>query len=637
MRRVTSERKPPSTPPLLSVADDVDALIEATTPEQIERIVSAWTKRADEEATALLAPVRALVERGGSVDEALAAMHAILLEQSTEMQRVKMQGRLATRLRFGKTSEKLDSDELKQAYLAFEGQPGPDGKVPEDPPVPAPDPAAADADAELTEALAPSETASNATTPGAPADSSSRDAVSSASDSTGAQQKKRRGGGRRALNEALRRIETPVRVPDADRPCILCGRERTCVDHREHVRIEYVPAHVELHVEVREVLACLPCRKDMSAAPRAEPKRKVRAAPSLLGEMLILKCDDALPLHRVREQLMRIGFDPPMSTLSRWWDYVTKLLGPLADVVIGRLLADEYLGVDDTGLLYLKPTDKGKKRPGAKGHLWCFVGQGPLVGFRFTQTWDADEIAVHLRLAEGFVQGDGYAGYGSEVGPDGDKHKLIPDDHRLGCMMHARRPFHELVTAKDVRANPALLLFQAIYKLEAEYRERGLDHEARGRERLTRSLPLFDKLSAWAHQLEGRLRPKDPLAKAVGYFINQEPYLRRCFTDGRFELDTSRVERAIREVAIGRKNFVLTGSPEGAERLATAYTVIESARRALGTERLRPYLIDVITKLESGWPLADLHALLPLEWAETKAREEATADSVAASSASGGA
>ena len=260
MRRVTtSEREPPLTPKQLSIADEVDALNEATTPEQIERIVSAWTKRADQEATALLKPVRALVEAGGTVAEAFAAMHAILLEQSVEMQRLTMRDRLSTRLRFGKTSEKLDSDELKQAYLAFDGQPGPDGQVPVGPAVPAPDPAAADVDAELAEALAPSETASNLATPDAQADSSTPEAASTSSAAAGAQ-KKGRGGGRRALNEALRRIETPVRVLDADRPCVLCGRERTCVGHREHVNIEYVPAHVELHVEVREVLACLPVR-----------------------------------------------------------------------------------------------------------------------------------------------------------------------------------------------------------------------------------------------------------------------------------------------------------------------------------------------------------------------------------------
>src|SRR5690606_28329428 len=135
---------------------------------------------------------------------------------------------------------------------AFEGQSGPDGQVPEHPAVPAPDPAAAEGDAELDQTLALSETTSSVAAD-AQAASSTADGAPMTSDAADTQ-KKRRGGGRRALNEALLRIETAVRVPDADRPCVLCGRERTCVGHREHVNIEYVPAHVELHVEVREVL-----------------------------------------------------------------------------------------------------------------------------------------------------------------------------------------------------------------------------------------------------------------------------------------------------------------------------------------------------------------------------------------------
>lgn len=603
--------------------DEVDALLAAATPEQIERIVSAWTRRAEKEADNLLAPVHALA-RDGKLDLSgvLAAIRPILVEQSLELQRVKMRERLSKRLRFGKTSEKLNADELVQAYLDFDGVPGEDGKIPEPVPVPTPDAREAEVEEDAAVALGLGDVVSN----DAPT-SENVSAQPSASDQKTTDKPKRHGGGgRRALAEQLRKIETPVRVPDQERPCALCGVERTCVGHRQNVRLEYVPGHVEAHIEVREVLACIPCRKDMGTAARVEPKRKVRAAPSLLAEFLILKCDDALPLHRVREQLIRLGLDLPMSTLGRWWDYVTKLLGPLADVVIGRLLAQNYIGVDDTGLLYLKPTNKGKQRPGAKGHLWCFVGQGPLVGFRFTKTWDAEEIATHLVLADGYVQGDGYAGYGSDVQIGDDKRQLIPDAMRLGCLMHARRPFHELVAAKDVRANPALLLLQSIYKLEAEYRERGLDHAERGRERLARSLPLFDKLAQWVHGVHARLRPKDPLAKATGYFINQEPFLRRCFLDGRFELDNGRVERAIREIAIGRKNFVLTGSPDAAARLATAYTVIESARRALGTERLRPYLIDVIAKLEAGFPLADLHALLPDAWGANQAAQQTAGD-----------
>jgi transposase len=604
-----SKRRPPP--------DEVDALLAAATPEQIERIVSAWTRRAEQEADNILAPVSALVREGKlELDDALAAMRSILVEQALELQRVKMQARLSKRLQFGKASEKLDSDKLAQAYLDFDGAPDADGNVPDPPPVPTPDAGEAEVEEDAASALGLDDAASDASP-----------AVPEAPDTQTPDEPKRHGGGgRRPLAEHLRKIETPVRVPDAERPCALCGLERTCVGHRQNVRLEYVPGHVEAHIEKREVLACIPCRKDMSTAPRLELKRKVRAAPSLLAEFLILKCDDALPLHRVREQLIRLGLDLPKSTLGRWWDYVTALLGPLADVVMGRLLAQDYIGVDDTGLLYLKPQNQGKQRPGAKGHLWCFVGQGPLVGFRFTKTWDAEEIATHLMLADGFVQGDGYAGYGSVVEVHDDKRQLIPDDMRLGCLVHARRPFHELVAAKDVRANPALLLFQSIYKLEADYRARGLDHAERGRERIARSLPLFDKLAQWIRGVHPRLRPKDPLGKATTYFINQEPYLRRCFLDGRFELDNSRVERAIREVAIGRKNFVLTGSPEAAERLATAYTVIESARRALGTERLRPYLIDVITKLENGFPLADLHSLLPDAWADHQAAQQAASN-----------
>lgn len=612
--------KPPSesTPELLSTRDEIDELIEATTPEQIERIVSAWTRRAEEDAEKMLAPVQALAS-SGDMAAALAAMKAILVEQSMELQQSRMRDRLSKRLRFGKRSEKLDAQELEQAYLAFVGGWQADGPVPAVLNVPTPDAVATEIETETVAEL------------GLDAELSTNEAEAlppaGAPDSKPTTEKvKRPGGGRRAFADTLRRIENVLRVPDAERPCVLCGRERKCVGHRRCVRLEYVPGHVEAHVEAREILACVPCRKDMDVAPREELKRKVRAAPSLLAEFLILKCDDALPLHRVREQLIRLGLDVPMSTLSRWWDYVTTLLGPLADVIVGRLLAVGYLGVDDTGLLYLDPSDKGKKRPGKKGHLWCFVGQGPLVGFRFTRTWNADEIATHLVLADGFVQGDAYAGYGAEVEAKGERRKLVRDDRRLGCFIHARRPFHELVAAKDVRANPALLLFQSIYKLEAEYRERGLDHAARGQERLARSLPLFDKLAAWVHQIEPRLRPKDPLAKAIHYFINQEPFLRRCLTDGRFELDTSRVERAIREVAIGRKNFVLSGSPAGAERLATAYTVIESARRALGTDRLRPYLIDVITKLERGHPLADLNDLMPTTWPVSQSAQELTAD-----------
>lgn len=566
------------------------------TPEALEVLVSGWTKTAKLEAEAMLVPITKLLESGNSA-AAIQAMVHLLTEQNIELRRVNELRLLSARLCFGKQSEKLSADQLAIDFAAFGGLLDAAGFAPTNPTLPTPDPSAADLDEPDPQAA--NEPESNAPPVYGP-------------------KKKHGGGGRRPLPKDLKRVENFVKVPEAERACAICGGERTCVTHVEHLRLAYVPGHLEVHVEIREIIACTPCRSDMSTAPRDAVTARVRAAPSLLAEAMIMKCDDALPMHRFREQLLRDGVDIPPSTLGRWWDYVTKLVGPLADVILGRILADESIGVDDTGLLFLDPSEGGKKRPAHKGHLWCFVGQQSLVGFRFTRTWQADDIATHLGLAEGFVQGDAYAGYGKDVDIGGGKRPLVHPDRRLGCMTHARRPFHDLVVLKDSRAIVPLGLFREIYALEKEYRDRELDAGARGRERAARSIPLFEKLAAWVHQVHPRLRPKDPLASATGYFLNQEPYLRRCFTDGRFEIDTSRVERAIREVALGRKNFILTGSAAGGGRLASAYTVIESARRTLGTERVREYLIDVITRIENGLPLVELHDLVPDVWLAKK-------------------
>ena len=566
------------------------------TAEALEALVSGWTKAAKLEAEAMLVPITKLFESGNSAAAMQAIVH-LLTEQNIEIRRINELRLLAARLCFGKQSEKLSLHQLAIDFAAFGGVLDAAGLAPANPALPTPDPSGADIDEADTESP-------GALNPNVPP--------------VYGPKKKHGGGGRRPFPKDLKRVENLIRIPDAERACEICGLERTCMTHVEHVRLAYVPGHLEAHVEIREVVSCSPCRMDASTAPREAVKAQVRAAPSLLAEAMIMKCDDALPMHRFREQLLRLGIDLAPSTLGRWWDYVTKLLGPLADVIVGRILADESIGVDDTGLLYLDPSEGGKKRPARKGHLWCFVGLKSLVGFRFTRTWTADDIATHLGLAEGFVQGDGYAGYGKDVDIGAGKRPLVRPDRRLGCMTHARRPFHDLVVLKDSRALVPLGLFREIYVLENEYRLRELDAQARGLERAARSLPLFEKLAAWVHQVHPRLRPKDPLASATGYFLNQEPYLRRCFTDGRFEIDTSRVERAIREVAIGRKNFVLTGSAAGGERLASAYTVVESARRTLGTERVREYLVDVITRIENGIPLVELHDLVPDVWLAKK-------------------
>jgi len=285
---------------------------------------------------------------------------------------------------------------------------------------------------------------------------------------------------------------------------------------------------------------------------------------------------------------------------------------PVSDALLGTLLEDpDYVGVDDTGLDVLDRTRKGGKY---RGHLWCFRSRAGLLAYQFTETWRAIEVApwFHAIAPNTYIQVDDYRGYSSIIeSPDGRKLPVVPAERRLGCMMHVRRRFYDALKAGDRRAAPPVKWIQQIYKLEEKLRDRPPDERLALRKE--HSLPLLDSFDAWVDEHEKTMGKTGKLTEAVRYAKQQRPYIRRCFSDGRFEIDNGAVERAIREPAIGRRNFLFTGSTKAAHRLAAAYSLVQTCR-ALGIST-RDYLIDVITKLEGGWPARRLTELLPQHWA----------------------
>jgi hypothetical protein len=239
------------------------------------------------------------------------------------------------------------------------------------------------------------------------------------------------------------------------------------------------------------------------------------------------------------------------------------------------------------------------------------------VAFAFTETWKAEEIEpwIHAIPPGIHIQVDDYAGYGRQiVGPDGKKRPLVPVKRRLGCMMHVRRRFHAALKLGDKRAAVPMGLFKKIYKIEKK--ARGLSPEERLALRQEESIPLLEQLYQWIDAHAGRVGKTGKLAEAIRYALNQKEYIWRCFSDGRFEIDNGAVERAIRKPAVGRRNFLFTGSADAARRLAAAYTLVLSCRE-LGIST-REYLIDIIEKLEGGWPMRRLVELLPHNWAAAR-------------------
>ncbi|MCP5044293.1 MAG: IS66 family transposase [bacterium] len=486
-----------------------------------------------------------------------------------------------TRVLYGRRSEKLTAEELGQLVLAYDGT---------------------EANANSAEPTVPVPEGKD--TPLGEEDTKKR--------------KKRKHPGRNKLSVELERRVTDVQVPADERHCVRCEVEMGCIGYLHHERVEYEPARLVVHVERREKLGCKTpnCGEDAVTADRKDmPVLPIRVGASFLAHLIESKCEDSLPVYRQMQQLKRLGFDVPVNTLYGYWRYATELLLPIAKALLGVVLSSPIVGLDDTRLDVL---DSSKPKGKYRGHLWCFTGPpGPLVAYAFTKTWKAKDIEPWISAIDGVIQCDDYKGYSSTVrGADGKLTILVPPERRLGCMMHVRRRFYEALKLGDKRADQPVALIKDIYRIEKDAKTLGLDADGRLALRNERSLPLLNAFDDWVDDAKLSLGRTSPLARAVNYSHQQRTFVRRCFSDGRFEIDNGHTERQIRKPAVGRRNYLFTGSAAGAERLASTYSIVQSCR-ALGIP-LRDYLIDVIEKLEAGWPMRRLTELLPHIWAHNR-------------------
>lgn len=260
-----------------------------------------------------------------------------------------------------------------------------------------------------------------------------------------------------------------------------------------------------------------------------------------------------------------MGVPLSTSTVGDWSGFALDVLAPLAFRVKQKVIDSGYVNADDTGLPVL---DKDHPNGVKRGHMWTYCGGG-LVAFHYTPDWKAEGPMAFLRDFRGHLQGDGYAGYEKALNDvmRGDE-SVVPQERRLGCGMHIRRKFEEATKLGDLRAAVAINFFKAIYKLEKEYKEQHLSHDDRLVQRVNLSLPLVDKLYEWIRDIAPEAIPKTPLYIAIRYAKNQEDAWRRCFSDGKFEIDNGEAERRLRWVAIGRKN--VTARPSAFLRACAA-------------------------------------------------------------------
>jgi transposase len=405
---------------------------------------------------------------------------------------------------------------------------------------------------------------------------------------------------RKPLPEHLKR-EEKMHKPDSD-CCPDCGGGLRHFGDDVSEQLEYVPESFKVIRHVRPKFACTDCDRVIEAPAPSRPIERGLAGPSLLAHVIVSKYADHLPLFRQSEIYARQGVEISRSTMAGWVGAASDLLSPLVDAIGKHVFAGRKLHADDTPMPVLAPGN-GKTKT---GRLWTYVRDdrpageqaAPAVWFAYSEDRRGEHPRQHLKNFTGALQADAYAGF----------HHLYGNHiYEAACWAHARRKFHDIHLAHaSPTTTEALTRIGALYAIEDEVRGKPVD--VRLSVRQTRARPLLEDLRRWMEKALRSLSSKSETAAAIRYALSRWRALTRYTDDGLLEIDNSAAERALRAVALGRKNFLFVGSDCGGERAAAMYTLIGSAKlNGLDPEL---YLRTVLAQI-ADHPISQIQDLLP--------------------------
>ena len=400
----------------------------------------------------------------------------------------------------------------------------------------------------------------------------------------------------------VQRHEHPL--ADDQRPCGHCGCERVVIRTHVSKQIELEPAKAYVVEHVRYTYACSSCRAGDQLVTTPKPPVPLDKSPfgaSVLAWIVSAKFERHLPTYRHQEMLVGpLGLWLSRPLLWKLLSGTARCLKPLAARLLQEILKSYVVQADETPVRYLG----GVPGKSSQGYLFGYAGDAEqrFLFYDFRPNRGRDGPREVLAEFRGVLQTDGHSAYESLV-------KEFPE--RLtpaGCWMHARRYFDEaLVTTSHPLVAQSLAAIQLLYDIDD--RAKGLSFVDRRALHERESRSIVDRLFAAWDEARPTLRPTTKLAEAIAYATNRRADLRRFFDDGRIELDTGHLERSIRPVAIGRKNYLFFGSLRGGQAAATLYSVVQSAR--LYHLDVTAYLTDVLRRLAATNP-ADADAIRPL-------------------------
>lgn len=418
---------------------------------------------------------------------------------------------------------------------------------------------------------------------------------------------RKRRANRGSLPAHLPRIEQVIDVEDKTCPCCKGTLHRMGEDVSE--RLDIVPAQFRVIVTRRPKYACRSCEEVVVQAPA--PARLVEGGiptEATVAHVLVSKYADHLPLYRQSQIYARQGLNLDRSTLADWVGKAAFLLRPVHQRLFERLKVSAKLFADETTAPVLEP-GRGRTKTGqffayARDDRPWGGADPPGVVYLYAPDRRAEQPIRHLQGFAGILQVDGYAGY-----------KVLAEKTAVSlafCWSHARRKFYELAQSGPAPiATQALARIAQLYQIEAEIR--GRSPEERRAVRQARSRPVVEALEPWLREKLALVSQKSKLAEAIRYALARWAGLARFLDDGRIEIDSNVVERAIRPIALNRKNALFAGSDGGAEHWAVIASLVETCK--LNSVEPQAYLADVIARIVAGHPQSRIDDLLPWAYA----------------------
>lgn len=434
------------------------------------------------------------------------------------------------------------------------------------------------------------------------------DNLTEAESDTATTKPKKKRGHRAKLPADLPRKDVVIDLPDEEKTCTQDGTALTCIGEEVSERLCIIPAQYYVERTLRKKYACKTCEEGVKTAalpPQLLPK--TNASPSLLAYLVVAKYMDSLPLYRLAQIFKkRMGVELPSSTQARWMIRVSEKIEPLMGLLRRHLLTkSELIHMDETTLQVNREVGREAH---LKSYMWVQKGgppDQPVVLFNYSTGRSAQVPKALLGDYSNILVTDGYAAYNAVV----KDNQLI----HSGCWAHARRKFKDakVVQAKGKvgKADWIINQIQKLYAIETLAKNNQWDAATHLEHRKTTSQAILSTIREWLDKSLSHTLPKGKLGQALTYLNNQWDHLILFTKDVRIPLDNNAAENAIRPFAVGRKNWLFSDTPQGAQASANLYSLIET----LKANKIEPY--SYLCQLFEKLPLANtdeaLEALLP--------------------------